>query len=192
MLFNSNQYQNRSIRCDLFAQMLIKAAAAAALLVSGLHASATIAQKIITPRPGSIGRTQILNAIRSQVGLNIRYTVYSLRVVKGKRAAFAYAAVEPSKKELDGGEYILESGGLRGSGKWRVIWAVSGGGTADCADAADYYQSVTRHLKTHGISADSLNPEHTAQKKIHAAAAAADQNCVTIGDLGPDIEAIGI
>lgn len=133
-------------------------------------------------------RTQILDAIRSGSGINVRYLVHSLSVIKGSDATFAYAVVTPSQQEYDGGEFILESRAKKGREKWRVIWSVNGGGTNDCVDVAAYYAAITRYLKAHNVAANALNSGHTKTLENLSAAAAQDQSCTTIGDLGPNIE----
>ena len=160
---------------------------AAALMIACLGASAASAQHARTPRPGSLERKQILDALRPAPESGIRFVVHSLRVVKGKGATFAYAAIEPSRQEYDGGEYILQRGDADGAGQWRKIWAITGGGANSCADIARYYEAVTQHLKQYGIAADTLNPGHTSEAKRQAAAAAAEDDCWSVGDLGPDL-----
>ena len=164
-------------------RVFCNAAAAAAFLLSNLHASSAVAQHATTPRAGSIERKQILDAIRPAPNSAIRFIVHSLRIIKGPAESFAYAAVEPSRQEYDGGEYILQ----RTGGQWRVIWAVTGGGANACADIADYYRSAAQYLKEHGIAAETLNPGHTSETKRQTAAAAADQDRWIVGDSGPEI-----
>jgi len=157
-------------------------AAAAALILASLSAAPALAQQATTPRPGSPERKLILDALRPAPDSGIRFVVHTLRVVKGKGATFAYAAVAPSRQEYDGGEYILQRGA---SGAWRVIWAVTGGGANTCADIARYYEAMTQHLKQYAVTADALNPGHTREAERQAAAAAAEDDCWSVGDLGP-------
>jgi len=160
---------------------------AAGFLLSSMASSPLAAQPAKTPRPGSLERKQILDAIRPAPNSQIRFVVHRLRVVKGQGAAFAYAAVEPSRQEYDGGEYVLQRDDRTGAANWRIIWAVTGGGANACADIADYYQSLTRHLTKYRVAANALNPRHAQEAAQQAAAAAADQDCSAVGDLGPDL-----
>jgi hypothetical protein len=163
----------------------------AAVVASCLCAPQALAQQVKIPPPASAARTEILDAIRPDPHSKIRFVVHSLRVITGKTASFAYASVEPSKQEYDGGEYVLQRDGGTAGHKWRVIWAIAGGGTNSCADIADYFQALTQHLKRHAIPADALRPGHGKEARHHAAAAAADRDCAAIGDLGPDLPAAG-
>ncbi len=169
------------------ARMFCQVLALNAGLVPSLYASTAAAQQFTTPRTGSIERTQILDAIRPAPDSKIRFVVHSLRVIKGKSATFAFAAVEPSKQEYDGGEYILQRDSAKSATRWRVIWAVTGGGANACADIAAYYNSATQHLAKVGIAVDTLKPRHTSEAKRLAASAFADEDCWSVGDLGPDI-----
>lgn len=159
---------------------------AAALIASALGATVAIAQKPHTPRPGTAERTRILDAIRGNPRNSVRFIVHDLFVIKGKDATFAYAVVEPSKQEYDGGQYILEA---RGSGQdWRVIWSVRGGGSSDCDAAAEYYRSVARYLKVRGVRVGDLNPTHEEELQNLTAG---EDGCWTIGDLGPELPEAG-
>lgn len=170
----------------LFWKRFSALSAAAALAASVVGASPAIAQKPVTPRPGSAERTQILDAIRKDFSKDVRFIVHGLFVMKGRDATFAYANVAPSKEESDGGEFILEA---RGPGqKWRVIWSVRGGGTSDCDAAADYYRSVARYLEARGVRVGDLNPTHEEELKNLTVS---DGGCWTIGDLGPELPDAG-
>lgn len=160
--------------------------AAVALAAPALGAFPAMAQKPVTPRPGSAERTQILDAIRRDFSRDVRFIVHGLFVMKGRDATFAYADVVPSKGDDEGGEFILEA---RGPGrKWRVIWSVRGGGTSDCEEAADYYRSVARYLQARGVRVGDLNPTHEEELK---SLTASDGGCWTIGDLGPELPNAG-
>lgn len=143
------------------------------------------AQQAYTPRPGSGERTRILDAIRPGAGSGIRFIVHELRVVSGKTATYAYAAVDPSKQEYDGGEFLLKN-----TGGWRVIWSVTGGGTDDCSAAASYYGSALALLTAEGIDPDALNPQLQEEHLRLKTFAAEDPNCTAIGDLGPELQAL--
>lgn len=169
------------------ARMFCKVLALTTVLAPSLYASTATAQQVITPRAGTIERTQILDAIRPAPDSKIRFVVHNLRVIKGKVATFAYASVEPSRQEYDGGEYILQRDSAKSAAPWRVIWAVTGGGANACADIAAYYNSATQHLAKSGIAVDALKPGHTSEAKRHATLATADEDCWSVGDLGPDI-----
>lgn len=140
------------------------------------------AQQAQTQPTGSIERTQILDALRPSPGSNIRFIVHQLTVIKGKTATYAYAVVEPSKQEYDGGEFLLKQDGV-----WRVIWSVTGGGTDDCSAAATYYQSALRLLQAEGIDPDAINPQLHEEYLRLSAFAAEDPDCTALGDLGPDL-----
>lgn len=143
------------------ARMFCQVLALNAGLVPALYASTATAQQVTTPRTGLIERTQILDAIRPVPDSKIRFVVDSLRVIKGKGPTFAYAVVEPSKQEHDGGEYILQRDSAKSTAPWRVIWAVTGGGANACADIAAYYNSATQHLTKSGVAVEALKPGHT-------------------------------
>lgn len=147
-------------------------------LLTGTPAAA---QQAYTPRPGTPERTQILNAIRPSPGSNIRFIVHDLRVIEGNNTKYAYAVVEPSKQEYDGGEFLLKH-----TDSWRVIWSVTGGGTDGCGTAADYYASALTVLTAEGIDPDALSPQLQEEYLRLKTFAAADPDCVTIGDLGPE------
>ena len=115
------------------------------MLVALLGLTPAAAQQIRTPPPGTSERTQILDALRPSPGSKIRFIVHQLKVIKGKTATYAYAVVEPSRQEYDGGEFLLKQ-----DGRWRVIWSVTGGGTDDCRTAATYYQSALRLFQAKG------------------------------------------
>lgn len=151
-------------------------------LLSLLGLTPASAQQAHTPRTGSAERTQILDAIRPSPGSNIRFIVHELRVIPGKTATYAYAAVEPSKQEYDGGEFLLKN-----TGGWRVIWSVTGGGTDDCSTAADYYASALALLTAEGIDPDALNPQLQEEHVRLKTFAAEDPDCTAIGDLGPEL-----
>ncbi|MGE3744294.1 MAG: hypothetical protein AB7G25_01030 [Sphingomonadaceae bacterium] len=140
------------------------------------------AQQAHRPHPGSTERTQILDAIRPTAGSNIRFIVHELRVIPGKTAIYAYAMVEPSKQEYDGGEFLLKN-----TSGWRVIWSVTGGGTDDCSTAADYYASAFALLTREGIDPDALNPQLQEEHLRLKTLAAEDPDCTAIGDLGPEL-----
>lgn len=144
-----------------------------------------IAQQVHTPRPGSSERTKILDAIRPSAASKIRFIVHDLRVVDGRTAQYAYAVVEPSQQEYDGGEFLL-----RNTGGWRVIWSVTGGGTDDCNTAAAYYQSAIRLLEAEGINSDLLSPQLQEEHLRLGTLAADGPDCSAIGDLGPEPPAI--
>lgn len=156
-----------------------------ALALFGLTPAA--ARQVHTPRPGSTERTQILDAIRPSPGSGIRFIVRELRVVAGKTATYAHAAVEPSKQEYDGGEFLLKN-----TGGWRVIWSVTGGGTDDCSTAADYYASAITLLNAEGIDPDVLNPQLQEEYLRLKTFAAQDPDCTAIGDLGPELPAVAV
>lgn len=140
------------------------------------------AQQVHTPKPGTDERTRILDALRLAPKSEIRFIVHDLKVIEGKTARYAYAVVEPSKQEYDGGEFLLKF-----AGRWRVIWSVTGGGTNDCLIAADYYQSALRLLQAEGIDPDAVSPEMREEYHSLAGAAANDPECTAIGDLGPEL-----
>lgn len=175
----------------MFSARMLTCATAATILLSCVDATAAPPQTVTTPQRGSIERSQILDAIRPVSATKVRFIVHSLRVINGKEARFAYASVEPSRQEYDGGEYILEARSPQGGGKWRVIWAVTGGGTNDCSDVARYYRSVAQHLEGYGVRADILHPGHTDQMETLTASAIADETCTTVGDFGPEITSVG-
>jgi hypothetical protein len=166
----------------------VSAISLSALLAAPDATAAPRAQQVSTPAPGTPERKQILDAIRPSSGSQIRFIVHDLRVMKGKSANFAYAAVEPARQEYDGGEYILRNDGPKTKGGWRVIWAVTGGGSNTCADIAEYYRAVARLLAAEGIAPDRLNPGHSEEQKNLSAAAQADADCNTVGDLGPTLD----
>ncbi len=140
-----------------------------------------VAQQVHTPRPGSSERTKILDAIRPSAASVIRFIVHDLRVVDGRTAQYAYAVVDPSQQEYDGGEFLL-----RNTGGWRVIWSVTGGGTDDCRTAASYYQSAIGLLEAEGINPDVLSPQLQEEHLRLTAFATKDPDCSAIGDLGPE------
>lgn len=140
------------------------------------------AQQAYSPSPGAAERTRILDAIRESARLDIRFIVHSLRVAKGTSAQYADAVVEPSKQEYDGGEFLLKY-----EGKWRVVWSVNGGGTDDCRTAAIYYQSALRTLEANEIDPDKLSPQLSGNYQQLATVALEDLDCITIGDLGPEL-----
>lgn len=152
------------------------------MLVALLGLTPAAAQQIRTPPPGTSERTQILDALRPSPGSKIRFIVHQLKVVKGKMATYAYAVVEPSMQEFDGGEFLLKQ-----DGGWRVIWSVTGGGTDDCRTAATYYQSALRLLQAEGIDPDGLNLQLHEEYLRLATLAAEDPDCTALGDLGPDL-----
>lgn len=143
------------------------------------------AQQAHTPLPGTTERTQILDAVRPSPGSNIRFIVHELRVIAGRTATYAYAVVEPSKQEYDGGEFLLKN-----TGGWRVIWSVMGGGTDSCSTAADYYASALALLTAEGIDPDVLNPQLQEEHLRLKTFAAQDPYCTAIVDLGPELPAI--
>lgn len=147
-----------------------------------VHAEAA-AQNVRTPAPGTPARKRILDAIRPASASPIRFIVHDLRVIKGKTADFAYAVVEPARQEYDGGEYILKN-----DGGWRVIWAVTGGGSNSCIDISEYYRAMGELLVSEDIAPDRLNPGHTQALKRLSAAAQEDADCNAVGDLGPDLD----
>lgn len=157
-----------------------------ALFVSALFALTghppAAAQQVHTPKPGTAERTRILDALRPAPQSKIRFIVHRLKVIEGKTARYAYAVVEPSKQEYDGGKFLLIF-----AGGWRVIWSVTGGGTDDCSEAADYYQSALRLLQAEGIDLDAVSPEMREEYLSLAEAAASDPDCNAIGDLGPEL-----
>jgi hypothetical protein len=140
------------------------------------------AQQVHTPRPGTDERTRILEALRPAPQSKIRFIVHQLKVIEGKTARYAYAVVEPSKQEYDGGEFLLKF-----AGSWQVIWSVTGGGTNDCHIAAHYYQSALRLLQEEGIDPDAVSPQMHEEYLRLATAAADDPDCTAIGDLGPEL-----
>lgn len=140
------------------------------------------AQQVYTPKPGTDERTRILDTLRLAPKSEIRFIVHQLKVIEGKTARYAYAVVEPSKQEYDGGEFLLKF-----AGGWRVIWSVTGGGTDDCSLAADYYQFALRLLQAEGIDPDAVSPEMHEEYLSLASAAADDPDCNAIGDLGPEL-----
>ena len=152
------------------------------MLVALLGLTPAAAQQIRTPPPGTSERTQILDALRPTPASKIRFIVHQLKVIKGKTATYAYAVVEPSKQEYDGGEYLLKQ-----DGGWRVIWSVTGGGTDDCRTAAKYYQSALLLLQAEGIDPDGVNPQLHEEYLRLATFAAEDPDCTALGDLGPDL-----
>ena len=152
------------------------------MLVALLGLTPAAAQQIRTPPPGTSERTQILDALRPSPGSKIRFIVHQLKVIKGKTATYAYAVVEPSKQEYDGGEFLLKQ-----DGRWRVIWSVTGGGTDDCRTAATYYQSALRLFQAEGIDPDAINPQLHEEYLRLATFAAEDPDCTALGDLGPDL-----
>lgn len=164
-------------------QTCLAAILAPALLAASPAMSAPKPTPVSTPSVGSPERTAILDAIRPAPGSKIRFIVHDLRVIKGRSARFAYAAVEPSRQEYDGGQFILKN-----EGRWRVIWSVTGGGTNTCADIAAYYRDIARVLVAEGIAADRLHPGHSAEERRLQAAAHDDADCNTIGDLGPELD----
>lgn len=166
----------------------VSALSLSALLAAPDVTAAPRAGQVSTPAPGTPERKQILDAIRPSSGTQIRFIVHDLRVMKGKSANFAYAAVEPSQQEYDGGEYILRNDGLKTKGGWRVIWAVTGGGANSCADIAAYYSAVAKLLNAQGIAPDRLNPGHSKEEQNLSAAAQTDADCNTVGDLGPAVD----
>lgn len=143
------------------------------------------AQQVHTPKPGTDERTRILDALRLAPKSEIRLIVHDLKVIEGKTARYAYAVVEPSKQEYDGGEFLLKF-----AGRWKVIWSVTGGGTDDCSLAADYYQSALRLLQAEGIDPDAVSPQIREAYLGLAAAAADDPDCTAIGDLGPALSEV--
>ncbi len=160
------------------------------LLLTGLIAAAIAAppvstlaaQAVLVPPPGSKERTAILDALRpeqNEDGATVLFIVHTLREVQGQGAKFAYASVEPSKGEYDGGDYILEN-----DGQWRVIWSVTGGGSNTCADLAAYYLAAIHYLTKHGASPDLLAPDlRPEQKRL----AASDPELSDVGDMGPEL-----
>ncbi|MFY7834651.1 MAG: hypothetical protein ACOVQ0_00030 [Novosphingobium sp.] len=154
-----------------------------AILSPAIARAEAAPQKVRTPAPGTPERKRILDAIRPAAASQIRFIVHDLRVMKGKTADFAYASVEPARQEYDGGEYILKN-----DGGWRVIWAVTGGGSNTCADIAEYYRAMTQLLGREGIAADRLNPGHSEEQRNLSAAARDDADCNTVGDLGPALD----
>jgi hypothetical protein len=157
-----------------------------ALLLMALFAMAgqppAAAQQVHTPKTGTDERTRILDALRLAPKSEIRFIVHDLKVIEGKTARYAYAEVEPSKQEYDGGEFLLKF-----TGRWQVIWSVTGGGTDDCSLAADYYQSALRLLQAEGVDPDAVSPQIREAYLGLAAAAADDPDCNAIGDLGPEL-----
>lgn len=153
-------------------------------LVALLGQSPALAQQIQTPKPGSTERTRILDALRPAPGSKIRFIVHQLKVFDGKTARYAYAVVDPSRQEYDGGEFLL-----RHADGWRVIWSVTGGGTDACRTAADYYQSALRLLEGEGIDPDAISPHMREEHLRLAAFSAEDPDCTALGDLGPDLPA---
>lgn len=141
-----------------------------------------VAQLVRTPPPGSSERTAILAALQPVPGANVRFIVHDLRLVEGKTGRYAYAMVDPSKQEYDGGEFILKH-----TGGWRVIWSVTGGGTNDCRTAAVYYQSALRMLESEGIDPDVVNPKLHEEYLRLATFASEDPDCTALGDLGPEL-----
>lgn len=151
-----------------------------------VHAGkAPAAQQIRIPPPGSSERKQILDALRPSPGSKIRFIVHQLKVIDGQTATFAYAVVDPSRQEYDGGEYLLQK-----SGGWRVIWSVTGGGTDDCRTAAAYFQSALRLLTAAGIDPDLVTPQLHEEYLRLATFAAEDPDCTALGDLGPELPVI--
>jgi hypothetical protein len=140
------------------------------------------AQQVHTPQLGTDERTRILDALRPAPKSEIRFIVHQLKVIEGNTARYAYAVVEPSKQEYDGGEFLLKF-----AGRWQVIWSVTGGGTDDCSLAADYYQSALRLLQSERIDPDAVSPRINEEYLGLAAAAADDPDCTAIGDLGPEL-----
>jgi hypothetical protein len=152
------------------------------MLVALLGLKPAAAQQVRILPPGTSERTQILDALRPSPGSKIRFIVHQLKVIKGKTAPYAYAVVEPSKQEYDGGEFLLKQ-----DGGWRVIWSVTGGGTDDCRTAATYYQSALRLLQAEGIDPDGINPQLHEEYLRLATFSAEDPDCTALGDLGPDL-----
>lgn len=143
--------------------------------------TAVDAQTVLLPPRGSRERTEILDALRpsgqDEDGSGVRFIVHTLREVQGRDARFAYASVEPSKGEYDGGDYILEN-----RGQWRVIWSVAGGGSNSCGDLAAYYLAAIHYLMKHGAAPDLLAPNlQHEQKRL----AACDPDLSEVGDMGP-------
>lgn len=144
------------------------------------------AQQVRTPPPGSSERAAILAALQPVPNGKVRFIVHDLRLVEGKTGRYAYAVVDPSKQEYDGGEFLLKN-----TGGWRVIWSVTGGGTDDCRTAAVYYQSAVRTLEADGIDPDVVNPKLHEEYLRLATFASEDPDCTALGDLGPELPTIG-
>ena len=142
--------------------------------------SPVAAEQARTPPPGTKERTQILEAIRNNAGLNVQFIVHSLHVTRGRTGQYAYATVQPSKQEFDGGEFLLKY-----TKKRRVLWSVTGGGTVDCQSGAAYYQSALLALEADGVNPETLSPQLFAEYKRLGALALEDPDCNAVGDLGP-------
>ena len=143
------------------------------------------AQQVRTPPPGSSERAAILAALQPVPGAKVRFIVHELQLVEGKTGQYAYAIVDPSKQEYDGGEFLLKN-----TGGWRVIWSVTGGRTNDCRTAAVYYQSALRTLETDGIDPDVVNPKLHEEYLRLATFSSEDPDCTALGDLGPELPTI--
>lgn len=154
-------------------------------LIAWVALKPAMAQPAHDPSPQDNERAQILNALRPSPGSQVRFIVHDLRVIKGQKARYAYAVIEPSKQEYDGGEFLLQF-----AGGWRVIWSVTGGGTDDCRTAAVYYQSALRLLEAEGIDPDVVNPKLREEYLRLATLAAEDPDCTALGDLGPELPAL--
>lgn len=156
------------------------------MLAAMLGLTPAAAQQVRTPSPGTSERTQILDALRPSPGSKIRFIVHQLKVIKGRTATYAYAVIEPSQQEYEGGEFLLKQ-----DGGWRVIWSVTGGGTDDCQTAASYYQSALRLFQAEGIDPDAISPQLHEEYLRLSAFATEDPDCTSLGDLGPDLPVNG-
>jgi len=153
-------------------------------LIAWVALAPAMAEPVYSPRPSENERAQILNVLRPSSDSQVRFIVHDLRVIKGQKARYAYAVIEPSKQEYDGGEFLLKY-----AGGWRVIWSVTGGGTDDCRTAAVYYQSALRLLESEGIDPDVVSPKLHEEYLRLATLAAEDPGCTALGDLGPELSA---
>jgi hypothetical protein len=162
--------------------MIMKRARLLLALFAVIAQPPVAAQPVHAPQLGSAERTRILDALRPAPDSEIRFIVHELKVIEGRTARYAYAVVAPSKQEYDGGEYLLKF-----AGHWQVIWSVTGGGTDDCRNAADYYRPALRLLETEGIDADAVALQLREAFLGLAAADADDPDCTAVGDLGPEL-----
>jgi hypothetical protein len=140
---------------------------------------------VYTPKQGSAERTSILDPLRSDSFVGMKFTVDTMRVFHGRKGAIAYVIAVPSRREFDGGTYILTK---IGRGPWKMVWADTGGGSDSCAKGARHYRWASNLFSSFGAAPEQMIPGVGAQIREFEKKAQTDPDFQCTGDLegGPE------